>query len=230
MLSHPIICSSVKTAPVNITASFHGRLAQRAGGHFFLLWRHWKGQTRRKMCIYLSQLRAAVNLCSIVLIMCKQRYFWALPPVSVLLQFAFYRFSFLETSCRLIGYMHTRLCPYIRTSSGKWRSTGGQGTCGTKDEMVRWRLDGYLQTENMEEKPRVLASWRPPWKKTEGWGREQKSWLLMAERKRSRQRRRKWINLMEINQLWSQQEDSADSFQTVAAQQASKVSVTSMTS
>lgn len=23
---------------------------------------------------------------------------------------------------------------------------------------VRWRLDGYLQTENMEEKPRVLAS------------------------------------------------------------------------
>lgn len=25
-------------------------------------------------------------------------------------------------------------------------------------ERVRWRLDGYLQTENMEEKPRVLAS------------------------------------------------------------------------
>ena len=27
---------------------------------------------------------------------------------------------------------------------------------GTK--MIGWRLDGYLQTENMEEKPRVLAS------------------------------------------------------------------------
>lgn len=95
-------------ALVNITASFHRRLAQWAGGHFFLSWCHWEGQTRRKMCIYPSQLRAAVNLCSIVLIMCKQHYFWVLPPVSVLLQFAFYRFSFLETSCRLgIGYMHT---------------------------------------------------------------------------------------------------------------------------
>ena len=29
---------------------------------------------------------------------------------------------------------------------------------------VRWTFDGYLQTENMEEKPRMLASWRPSWK------------------------------------------------------------------
>lgn len=36
----------------------------------------------------------------------------------------------------------------------------GQRVDETMDEKkkVRWRLDGYLQTENMEEKPRVLAS------------------------------------------------------------------------
>lgn len=31
-------------------------------------------------------------------------------------------------------------------------------TMDEKKRKVRWRLDGYLQTENMEEKPRVLAS------------------------------------------------------------------------
>lgn len=41
---------------------------------------------------------------------------------------------------------------------------GGGGPQGAPEdvsatyERVRWRLDGYLQTENMEEKPRVLAS------------------------------------------------------------------------
>lgn len=50
-----------------------------------------------------------------------------------------------------------RYCTYIRTSSGKGRAENVQNN-GWKKRKVRWRLDGYLQTENMEEKPRVLAS------------------------------------------------------------------------
>lgn len=50
-----------------------------------------------------------------------------------------------------------RYCTYIRTSSGKGRAEDVQNN-GWKKRKVRWRLDGYLQTENMEEKPRVLAS------------------------------------------------------------------------
>lgn len=40
------------------------------------------------------------------------------------------------------------------------RVNRGQRMYRTMDEKrkVRWRSDGYLQTENMEEKPRVLAS------------------------------------------------------------------------
>lgn len=57
---------------------------------------------------------------------------------------------------------------------------------------VRWRLDGYLQTENMEEKPRVLASWRPPWKKRRDGEKKTERRLLMIERDREEILRLLW--------------------------------------
>lgn len=95
--------------------------------------------------------------------------------------------NWLQTSRWSRGYMYVFASytyrTYIGTSSGKRKVDWDRRMDRTMDEKrkVRWRLDGYLQTENMEEKPRVLASWRPPWK-TEGWGeKKQKRRLLMIE-------------------------------------------------
>ncbi len=81
-----------------------------------------------------------------------------------------------------------RYCTYIGTSSGKGRSAGTKGWAEQwmEKRKVRWRLDGYLQTENMEEKPRVLASWRPPWKNG-GMGTNRKTTVNDWKRGRGRE-------------------------------------------
>lgn len=47
---------------------------------------------------------------------------------------------------------------HIWTSWDKGGAMTEEWMRGGKKEKKRWRLDGYLQTENMEEKPSVLAS------------------------------------------------------------------------
>lgn len=59
-----------------------------------------------------------------------------------------------------VRFLHTDFL-YIYWNLVRNRKVNGdQRMDETMDEKkkVRWRLDGYLQTENMEEKPRVLAS------------------------------------------------------------------------
>lgn len=121
-----------------------------------------------------------------------------------------YSFKFLPQTSVQLSWKAEDICTYlyyryiVHISEPRQEKEGqrDQRMDGTMDgkRKVRWRLHGYLQTENMEEKPRVLASWRPPWKKTKGMGKNRKT--IVNDRERGRDRRNIQIIIEKKKECW----------------------------